>query len=259
MSNRTHLKELYKEIEAKRKDLFDVDRSYLMRHKSARAALVGDAKLSRKEDLQDLAHSVRIEHPYAHIHALRLPRKEEKKLRGEVKDLVVRLKDTWINARLAFPNDGEVNAEYINTIARMIEPQKNMHGFRREDVLIGSMYPPTPAELQREMGLFLYKNRELHSPLEKAFHAHFHIARIHPYRDGNGRTSRMIQNTILDRFGYPVVIIKEGERHIYYDLLDGARREFNSNGNVAGSEEEKFYEFLGTKVNMTFDKMLHNS
>lgn len=43
---------------------------------------------------------------------------------------------------------------------------------------------------------------------------------IHPYGDGNGRTSRLLLNWALLSSGYPPIIIKEEDRKTYLDCLN---------------------------------------
>lgn len=48
---------------------------------------------------------------------------------------------------------------------------------------------------------------------------HHRFVYIHPFDDGNGRMTRAISNFILMRSGFPIIVIKEGERNRYYDAL----------------------------------------
>lgn len=57
-------------------------------------------------------------------------------------------------------------------------------------------------------------------PILTATAAHAWLARIHPFVDGNGRTSRILMNLILIRNGYPICIITQEERLRYYDALE---------------------------------------
>jgi Fic family protein len=90
--------------------------------------------------------------------------------------------------------------------------------------------------------------------------AHFDIARIHPFVDGNGRTARALQSIILHYYKIPVPIIKSGERYDYYNHLENAVCGYNNNkaeGKIGLSEEEQgFYEFITGKINVSLDTIL---
>lgn len=95
--------------------------------------------------------------------------------------------------------------------------------FRRTQVYVGGHIPPGPGDLSILMNRFeRWLNSEvslsLH-PVKYAALAHYKLVHIHPFSDGNGRTSRLLMNTILMRAGYPPVIIQKQHRHKYYNFL----------------------------------------
>ena len=51
------------------------------------------------------------------------------------------------------------------------------------------------------------------NPVEYAATAHDRLVSIHPFRDGNGRTGRLLMNLLLLRSGYPIVIISNERRN----------------------------------------------
>lgn len=59
-------------------------------------------------------------------------------------------------------------------------------------------------------------------PVRYAALAHYKLVDIHPFLDGNGRTSRLIMNLILLRGGYPPIMILKEQRDKYYDALNVA-------------------------------------
>lgn len=59
-------------------------------------------------------------------------------------------------------------------------------------------------------------------PVEVAARLHVDFVGIHPFVDGNGRTSRLLMNFELMRWGYLPVIIPVEQRLNYYDALDTA-------------------------------------
>lgn len=73
--------------------------------------------------------------------------------------------------------------------------------------------------LMKEYGAWLAK-----APPEPAtsFDAHFRLAAIHPFADGNGRTARLLMNLLLLRGGYPPVAVRPEDRKTYLDALERA-------------------------------------
>ena len=55
------------------------------------------------------------------------------------------------------------------------------------------------------------------------FHGFFEY--LHPFRDGNGRTGRLMSNWILLRAGHPLVIINVKDRAAYINALRQIRGE----------------------------------
>lgn len=90
--------------------------------------------------------------------------------------------------------------------------------FRRTQVYVGGHIPPGPNDLHILMQRFVqWLNSEqavsMH-PVRYAALAHYKLVHIHPFTDGNGRTSRLLMNTILMRSGYPPVIIPKQQRFV---------------------------------------------
>lgn len=69
---------------------------------------------------------------------------------------------------------------------------------------------------------------------------------IHPFSDGNGRTSRLLMNMILMQAGYPPVIIQKQHRHKYYENLQIA-----NSGDV-----RPFVRFIAECTEQTLDLFL---
>lgn len=89
--------------------------------------------------------------------------------------------------------------------------------FRRTQVYVASHIPPGPNDITILMQRFIEwlnseKAMSMH-PIKYAALAHYKLVHIHPFTDGNGRTSRLLMNTILMRSGYPPVIIPKQQRY----------------------------------------------
>ncbi len=87
--------------------------------------------------------------------------------------------------------------------------------------------PPKSSEVSALMQkLFEEYNKlkkELH-PLETATLVHNKLVKIHPFTDGNGRTSRLLMNWILQRNRFPAVIIEVINKEKYYNCIEHADR-----------------------------------
>lgn len=58
------------------------------------------------------------------------------------------------------------------------------------------------------------------NPIELAAWTHAEFVRIHPFQDGNGRTSRLIMNYQLMSYGFLPISIAKENRLDYYNALD---------------------------------------
>jgi len=94
---------------------------------------------------------------------------------------------------------------------------------RRVQVFVGDHIPPPPWTLASLLDKFVSwlnsgQAMKLH-PVRLAALAHYKLVHIHPWVDGNGRTSRLLMNVVLMQAGFPPVIIRRADREIYYQHL----------------------------------------
>lgn len=82
--------------------------------------------------------------------------------------------------------------------------------------------PPDFLHLQEEMTTFMkwYEEAGAMHPVERVARVHVDFVKIHPFVDGNGRTSRLLMNLELMRSGFPPVVFKTAERLAYYQALE---------------------------------------
>ena len=114
--------------------------------------------------------------------------------------------------------------EIHNLILRNIDGA-NAGTYRRMNVLIsGAGHIPPPAErvLEKMEAFFRWYGaaRGVLHPVEFAARVHADFVNIHPFKDGNGRTARLIMNFELMRAGFPTVIVPVDARPDYYRNLD---------------------------------------
>lgn len=102
----------------------------------------------------------------------------------------------------------------------------NAGRYRNVNVLIAgaSHTPPSHVHVAERMRNFLvwYNSAaaaQLH-PVERAARVHADFVGIHPFVDGNGRTSRLLMNLELMKSGFPPCVITVDQRLDYYTALD---------------------------------------
>ena len=101
----------------------------------------------------------------------------------------------------------------------------NARRYRQQNILISgaTTTPPDYTLLNDKMAQLIdWYNSEEHAlhPIERAAKAHADFVSIHPFIDGNGRTSRLLMNLELLKAGYPPCVITVENRLAYYEALD---------------------------------------
>ncbi|HHB79439.1 MAG TPA: DNA-binding protein [Saprospiraceae bacterium] len=120
--------------------------------------------------------------------------------------------------------------------------RENAGRYRTVPVIIsGSAHkPPQPYLLARKMEELMEfydaKKQVLH-PVILAAEMHLRLVTIHPFIDGNGRTSRLLMNLILLQNGFTIANLKgtDQARLAYYQALENAQ---------ADEEHRDFYRLI---------------
>lgn len=120
----------------------------------------------------------------------------------------------------------EWNIKNIHQLILKEIDNENAGRYRRENVTIKSAthIPPDYIKIPELMEKLIlnYEKWNKYHPIIQAALLHGELVKIHPFIDGNGRTSRLIMNLDLMNNGYNPVIIKKEDRLEYYDALDKA-------------------------------------
>ena len=124
--------------------------------------------------------------------------------------------------------------------------------YRNVDVYIsGAQHtPPSPDAMYRQIKNFyadLSWKGQTFNAIELAAWTHAEFVRIHPFPDGNGRTSRLIMNYQLLANGFPAVSIAKEDRLVYFNALEAYAMERNL---------ESFSELVAGLVEKQLDRYL---
>jgi Fic family protein len=84
-------------------------------------------------------------------------------------------------------------------------------------------------------------------PIVVAAKWHGYYEYLHPFRDGNGRTGRLLSNFILLRAGHPLLIVKLEDRATYISSLKQIRTE--------GTDEHLIAFFFKTAISRMQDEL----
>ena len=104
---------------------------------------------------------------------------------------------------------------------------KNAGVYRNTEVYISGArhilpsYIHVPIEMDSFMKWYQNESVKLH-PVIRASRIHINFVGIHPFIDGNGRTSRLLMNLELLKAKLPSINIKSDRKAQYYEALDKA-------------------------------------
>ena len=119
--------------------------------------------------------------------------------------------------------------------------------YRNSEVIIGGAKHKPPAafevpKMMTDLIKWYSDNQKLH-PVELASIIHHRLVYIHPFFDGNGRTSRLVMNIILMQAGFPLVVVMKNDRKRYYATLSAADK----------GDYKLFVNFIARAVERTLD------
>ena len=115
----------------------------------------------------------------------------------------------------------------LNWHKKLFEETKKDEAGKIRDYLVGisgSKYKP-PFSIEHDILLTEFfdwykKNRNKIHPVYLVALVHLKFVSIHPFGDGNGRISRLFMNYLLNKHGYPMIVIDYTDRNSYYNALE---------------------------------------
>jgi len=165
-----------------------------------------------------------------------LDKTDSKKLLDDAEQQIINLQSAYeifkeVEVSNGIPN---INKEYISVFHELITVnlinENNIPGkYRKSEVEVGDkkhggIYKPP--KIARDINVLMdtyiewINSNELRNidPIFRAAIAHYHLGKIHPFGDGNGRTARIIETSLLRFAGYKYA--PEMLSNYYYRNLD---------------------------------------
>jgi len=113
---------------------------------------------------------------------------------------------------------------------------KYAKGFRKTEIVVGNEKTTEPERISQELKNLLeqYKKNKRIYGLKQAFDFHLKFESIHPFRDANGRTGRLIMNKILLQNNYPLMLVFKDNKKAYFNSIKKARE----------GKNRQYYQFM---------------
>lgn len=134
--------------------------------------------------------------------------------------------------------------------------------FRKGNVTAGETYFPNfnkveslTAGLVSEISAKMKLNLSTRAQLDLSYDAHFNLVSIHPFYDGNGRTSRLLMNYIQAGYKLPLAIVNNETKADYYQALIDTREK----GDIRifrSFMDEEYQRLLSAEIKK-FQQMVH--
>jgi len=151
---------------------------------------------------------------------------------------------------LLFRNKIKINLKDIIKIhAILIKDTGVQVGFKKlpNYLVMRNLKTTSPEKVEKEIKKLISwyeRNKNKIHPLKLAAEFHAKFERIHPFEDGNGRTGRILLNSILLENNFPPLIIRKTARVAYFSSLEAFDKGY----------KDKLERFLLDKIKDTFEK-----
>ncbi|MBU4308222.1 MAG: Fic family protein [Nanoarchaeota archaeon] len=194
--------------------------------------------------------------------ALLMERRIPKTLKKQARKGIQNIHNAWYflsqKGNEEIPFIEQLDEDILIRVNKLIEPQESGAGdFRKKDATLDILgYAPSswegiPEKVKKVLSLA--RQKYLKDPLEAAIYLHLGLSSIQPFREGNKRTARLIQDRVLYDEGYPPAIIEAGEGTFYHNLFVESFKAYKDNDL---GKQVQFYDYCASKVNNCLDKVL---
>ncbi|MEQ8325306.1 MAG: Fic family protein [Vicingaceae bacterium] len=175
----------------------------------------------------------------------------------EAEEYLVSLNQTFLFVANEIKHQVEFNKEVqLFQLFRTLSPDSyasHPNRYRDSLVQIGSYLCPEPKEIPSLVSELFYIMNSIKNPIIRAIYFHHEMIRIHPFIDGNGRTTRIAKNWILMYNLYPPIFIRnDREKSSYISTLSNSFA-------LLEKKPTKWNDQLSLFFNQEIDRLRYNS
>jgi len=165
----------------------------------------------------------------------------------EAKSYLISLNETLVNVITEIENQVDFQTELqLFQLFRSVSPESHTshpNRYRDKLVQIGSYICPDHDEIPSLVSQLFYNMNQIENPIIKAIYFHHELIRIHPFIDGNGRTTRIAKNWILMYHLYPPIFIRnDEEKKEYISTLSESFKSLDNEPKKWNSSLDQFFK-----------------
>lgn len=212
-------------------------------------------KIIKNINQEALSHSYDIENQQKEYRRLR--RVENPKI--TLRENFIALSDAWQyskNLDLSY-----LSQKHLIDINNILEPTS--FGLRNDTIKVSSSNVLRPSGKKlRDLLLETFDTANELPKLDASFFLHKRLLYLHPFTDGNGRTTRLYCNAILNYLKAPPLVIPASERNFYFTLLENSysglrnRKAIGKDDCDLSDSEKILYNYLASKLNTSLDMVI---
>ncbi len=138
----------------------------------------------------------------------------------EAESYLISLNETLITVIKEIEEQVDFQTELqLFQLFRSVSPESHTNHpnrYRDKLVQIGSYICPDQHEIPNLVSQLFFNMNQIENPIIRAIYFHHELIRIHPFIDGNGRTTRIAKNWILMYHLYPPIFIRDDQEKKEY-------------------------------------------